>query len=301
MSIKEFPILKSFVGKPILDKVINSGYQSFYDAVHSASKSQKSEFELFIGAIKEDFSDIKFDFYLRKNGCLAIGQRMPHEETNGKRFLMVDLLKGSFRLAGDGLKRPASMKRIHYPFSDYPILKRYLTINTKIIKQRTKNANNRIPISYAYIPLSVKDPSELNTHLIDRTTAASDPLDNKVMRQITVRRGQSDFRNALLNSYEGHCCITGCKDIALLEAAHIVPHCIEDNMTIHNGLLLRADIHTLYDLNLLQISENGFVSISSSIQSKEYRDLNGLRVLTGIGVNPLDFELNIKRRNQLLL
>jgi hypothetical protein len=43
---------------------------------------------------------------------------------------------------------------------------------------------------------------------------------------------------------------------AVLEAAHIDPYRGEGNNHPGNGLLLRADIHTLFDLNLLGIEPN---------------------------------------------
>ncbi|MEO2018753.1 MAG: HNH endonuclease signature motif containing protein [Fuerstiella sp.] len=41
--------------------------------------------------------------------------------------------------------------------------------------------------------------------------------------------------------------------IAVLEAAHIRPYRRPEDNDVQNGLLLRADIHTLFDLNLLGI------------------------------------------------
>ena len=74
----------------------------------------------------------------------------------------------------------------------------------------------------------------------------------RVHRQIVSRRGQAGFRAALLEAYRGRCPITGCEVAAALEGAHLRPY-RGSNLTqsISNGLLLRADIHTLFDLGLL--------------------------------------------------
>lgn len=77
--------------------------------------------------------------------------------------------------------------------------------------------------------------------------------DEPILRAIKSRRGQASFRNALLQAYSQTCFITGCKTEHVLEAAHIVPHGDETNYCVFNGLLLRADIHTLFDLELLSI------------------------------------------------
>lgn len=70
--------------------------------------------------------------------------------------------------------------------------------------------------------------------------------------------------------------MTGTNIVDLLEAAHIVPHAKETNYNTSIGLLLRADIHTLYDLNLLSIDENLQIHLAPSIKdSKEYGKYDG--------------------------
>jgi len=73
-----------------------------------------------------------------------------------------------------------------------------------------------------------------------------------IARQIKNRRGQSQFRSDLIEAY-GQCLITGCRYEPILEAAHITPYCLGGGFQIENGLLLRADIHTLFDLGLITI------------------------------------------------
>jgi len=74
-----------------------------------------------------------------------------------------------------------------------------------------------------------------------------------VERRICARRGQPGFRNKLRKWYADQCMVTGCAVLDLLEAAHIKPYRGENDNHPENGLLLRADIHTLFDLNLLGI------------------------------------------------
>jgi hypothetical protein len=75
-------------------------------------------------------------------------------------------------------------------------------------------------------------------------------LREMALQQIRKRRGQSQFRNALLQRYGRRCLVTGCSVVAVLEAAHIDPYRSDINHHPGNGLLLRADIHTLFDLDL---------------------------------------------------
>jgi hypothetical protein len=61
----------------------------------------------------------------------------------------------------------------------------------------------------------------------------------------------------------------------LLEAAHIVPHSLVPDYSTRNGLLLRADIHTLFDEHLLSIDGRCKVHISKTLQNSEYWAYNG--------------------------
>jgi putative restriction endonuclease len=88
------------------------------------------------------------------------------------------------------------------------------------------------------------------------TYRSEDPTDDydarrRVTRQIVARRGRFAFREALLEAYQGCCAVTGCDAAPALEAAHLRPYRGPDSNTVPNGLLLRADIHTLLDLRLL--------------------------------------------------
>lgn len=83
------------------------------------------------------------------------------------------------------------------------------------------------------------------------------------------------------------CEVTGTRIVELLEAAHIVPHADGANYNTYNGLLLRADIHTLYDLNLLSIDENLQIHLAPSIKdSKEYGIYDGKSIKAVNLTNP---------------
>lgn len=79
-----------------------------------------------------------------------------------------------------------------------------------------------------------------------------------VMRTIKLRRGQRTFRDKLITRYGGQCVVTGCGLLDILEAAHIDPYVGGSTNHPENGLLLRADIHTLFDLNLMAIDPISF-------------------------------------------
>lgn len=98
----------------------------------------------------------------------------------------------------------------------------------------------------------------------------------KVLASVVRRQGQTQFRAALLKAYEGKCAVTGCTIEALLEAAHIVPYQGSDTNVVSNGLLLRADIHTLFDLGLLWIDpDSRVVKLAEALRESEYQNWAG--------------------------
>ncbi|WP_341236097.1 HNH endonuclease [uncultured Sulfitobacter sp.] len=93
---------------------------------------------------------------------------------------------------------------------------------------------------------------------------------------VAVRRGQAKFRAELLKAYEGRCCVTGCDLTDALEAAHISTYRGQHSNHPQNGLLLRADIHTLFDLGLISFDgANKLVAAPSVSHSLAYQELSG--------------------------
>ena len=100
---------------------------------------------------------------------------------------------------------------------------------------------------------------------------------------ISRRRGKMGFRAALRQQFGDRCVISGCTIIDLLEAAHIDPERAHGWETPDNGLLLRADLHTLYDLDLIGIDPVArTVVVKDAISDSDYRRFHGLALSEGI-------------------
>lgn len=96
----------------------------------------------------------------------------------------------------------------------------------------------------------------------------------KTIAEVVRRRGQGKFRKALLSAYNGRCAITDCDAVAALEAAHITPYLGQDTNHPQNGLLLRADIHSLFDLGLISVEpETLTVVLDGGLQGSSYAEL----------------------------
>ncbi|MDK9718532.1 MAG: HNH endonuclease [Trichlorobacter sp.] len=99
------------------------------------------------------------------------------------------------------------------------------------------------------------------------------PLVGEIVRESVTRiqRMQAIFRSALITLDE--CCtITGERTKEVLEAAHIIPASRGGAEVIENGILLRADIHRLYDANMFTINESGKIEVQEDV-ADSYKDL----------------------------
>lgn len=90
--------------------------------------------------------------------------------------------------------------------------------------------------------------------------------------KVAVRPEQAAFRRRVFLEHKGACVVTGCTIPEALDAAHRQGR---DWRLGHNsggdGLLLRKDIHALYDAKLVNISDSGAV-MSRSDLAAHYRD-----------------------------
>lgn len=126
--------------------------------------------------------------------------------------------------------------------------------------------------------------------LLDATAEALDQSDEfdfadaedarrRVMASIVRRQGQPRFRQVLIELYGGTCAFSGCSLMPILDAAHIQPYRGAPTNDPRNGLLLRTDLHTLFDLHLLAVDTVDMtIIVAPSLRSTEYASLSGAKV-----------------------
>jgi putative restriction endonuclease len=89
----------------------------------------------------------------------------------------------------------------------------------------------------------------------------------------------------VLLAYGRKCAISGCEVEEVLEAAHIVPHS-ESPTDERNGILLRADLHTVLDEGPLGIKPSTrTVELHPDLRKTPYREFEGRPIQK---TNPLD-------------
>lgn len=86
-----------------------------------------------------------------------------------------------------------------------------------------------------------------------------------------ARLGQGAFRILVTEAYERRCAITGERTLPVLEAAHIKPYAETGPHVVANGLLLRSDLHILFDDGYVTVTEDLRVEVSKRIK-EEYEN-----------------------------
>lgn len=109
---------------------------------------------------------------------------------------------------------------------------------------------------------------------------------------ITPRLGQAAFRVVVTEAYNRKCSVTGEKTLPVLDVAHIKPFSQDGPNVSKNGILLRTDIHTLFDKGYITINENYIVEVSKRLHEdygngKIYYAYHG-KQLSNIPDNQLD-------------
>lgn len=99
-----------------------------------------------------------------------------------------------------------------------------------------------------------------------------------------ARLGQGTFRVLVTDAYARRCAITGERTLPALEAAHIQPFAKSGPNVTANGLLLRSDLHKLFDSGYLSVTPDLAVEVSRKIKEefengRDYYALHGRKLI----------------------
>ena len=110
---------------------------------------------------------------------------------------------------------------------------------------------------------------------------------------VRPRLGQGSFRVVVTDAYARRCAVTKERTLPVLEAAHIKPYADGGEHRIDNGLLLRRDLHTLFDLGYLSVTPTLQLEVSRRLKDdwengREYYEMHGreLSLPMAVGERP---------------
>ena len=140
------------------------------------------------------------------------------------------------------------------------------------------------PSALAASVKSIRDQLDVQnvvSELVENQSSSFDPdqvtdTRTRLVASIVRRRGQNRFRRLLLEAYEERCAFSGYDAADALEAAHILAYMGNESNHISNGILLRADLHTLFDLGLVAVEPNTMaIAVSEMLKGTLYAQLEG--------------------------
>jgi len=108
-------------------------------------------------------------------------------------------------------------------------------------------------------------------------------------------------------AYGRRCTATGERTLPVLQAAHIHPYAVGGPHRVDNGLLLRSDLHTLFDRGYVTVTPEARLEVSSRIREefengRDYYALHGreIRLPTRLELRPLPAVLGWHNENVFL-
>ena len=122
-----------------------------------------------------------------------------------------------------------------------------------------------------------------------------DDMRERIARQLAARRGQPEFRGKAIVRYGPQCLVSGCTLLEIVEAAHIMPYRSQNDNHPENALLLRSDLHTMFNLDLLGIHpERLTVKLHPHAVAAGYALFDGVRLACHDGSRPSQQALSIR-------
>jgi len=213
--------------------------------------------------------ELDLSMLIENGDCFSWNLKVPSNELNNNIFNQlfgekesfnqdyIELVKEQKRILNSGINTP----RNGYSFLN-DVSWEILCENLCALVRSILEAHSRVNIEYNYLPQAEDDDITLFQNVNTR-----------------LRRGQRLFRTNLIELYQGRCAISGWSPTEALEAVHIVNHAETGINHTDNGIILRADLHRLFDSNLLRIDpESLCVELSSDLRETEYWRLNDRRI-----------------------
>lgn len=177
-----------------------------------------------------------------------------------------------------------------YGYRDYPRFKNRQFVSGKALNfQIDWDMAGELAAGMGINPVQESDAavsSEVGVESIEETEpfteldqAGIDAANEERIKRISRHQGSPAFRKALLDAYNGRCAITGANTSDVLDAVVISQDLEFEPMKVSDGLLLRTDIHRLFDEHLLSIDPSSYeVVLAPKVSNSEYRDLEGISI-----------------------
>lgn len=85
---------------------------------------------------------------------------------------------------------------------------------------------------------------------------------------VKQRLGQGTFRVRVIDLYDRRCAVTSERALPVLDSAHIMPVSLGGTHRLDNGLLLRSDVHKLFDEGYVTVTPDFEFKVSATLKEK---------------------------------
>ena len=114
-----------------------------------------------------------------------------------------------------------------------------------------------------------------------------------------VRLRQGAFRVMVTDAYSRRCAISGEKALPVLQAAHIKPVSEGGQHRLDNGLLLRSDVHTLFDRGYITVAPDHRVLVAAKQLKEDFDNGEPYAPFHGIEISVPERDVERPLREQL--
>jgi putative restriction endonuclease len=155
-----------------------------------------------------------------------------------------------------------------------------------IVQGKTYNTEDQIGLNlWRQVQERIEKESRSQTaaqYALPLEAAMSDRYGNEYLTK--PRLGQGAFRVLVTEAYQRRCAITGERTLPVLNASHIKPYAKAGPHDVSNGLLLREDLHTIFDRGYLTITKDFVIEVSHRLKEdygngKDYYAMHGRKLL----------------------
>lgn len=146
-----------------------------------------------------------------------------------------------------------------------------------------RDGDSHMPVGGPY-PGQFSDPRWQDLVAMEDHPADALPP-SRILRPVIDRQRQGDFRAMLVDAYGGTCAFSGFDADAALQAAHISGYSGLASHQSSNGMLLRADLHVLFDRHLIAVDTAPAVPtlrLCPLVRKTRYAPLDGMAVATPV-------------------
>ena len=139
-----------------------------------------------------------------------------------------------------------------------------------------KNADGEVFLKGLFVANPSAIEAKVKAQLAERGKFL-DATDRRLRRltDVVYRPSQSKFRDSLYVAYDGRCAMSGSDVAEALEAAHIVAYKGMESDAVQNGILLRVDLHRLFDRFLLTVGADLRVHMDPKLRGGAYAPFHG--------------------------